>query len=160
MAAVVEPLFAPAEKSLRIGKEALVELDGILSAYFASGPYERTVQQDIEAGQQHIKYTRCIPFPEFEAERKINEALVTLKHAFDQAAWATARALNSRVRDTDVVYFPWADSPEGVEKRSGGEIVPYPERVLGHFPLAEATLRNGWEPHHRRRLSPTGPDSK
>lgn len=126
-------LFQRPEKSLRVAKEAIIELQSIAAAHFALGPYERAVETDLEAGQKRIKYVRRIPFPEFEIERKLNEALLATRHGFDQVAWACARAFNPRIKDTDVVYFPWADSPKGVEERLAGKSSKIPKELWSAF---------------------------
>ncbi|GHA99102.1 hypothetical protein GCM10009069_22600 [Algimonas arctica] len=128
--------FEQTKKSIRFGRKAIDELEQIVGDWFGQRPYYRTVEEYPLIGQMVVKYVRNRRFPE-AVEDKVTHAIVTLRHAFDQMAWAAVRYHNPRLRANDSVYFPWTDTIDGFEKRLAGKSCKIPAKLTPVFLAAK-----------------------
>jgi len=125
--------FSSSQKSLRWGVKALDELESVIGHFFSLNPYARRAYVDPKTQEQVIEYVRTIDFPLDEIERRFNESMLCFRNAFDQAAFAACAAIDKTIRPNDTIYFPWADSESGCEKRLRGKSCKIPEKLWPTF---------------------------
>lgn len=108
MSTSVEAKFAVAKDSISWAEEAIAEFDGVARAFFQPDAAHRLTEFDPDTGENVLKVRLVKPLPK-ALRRKATEALLSLKHSFDQATFA-ARTLTSGMSDKSV-YYPWASGP-------------------------------------------------
>lgn len=114
----IETEFAPARESVSWAEDAIAEFKDLVDGFFQGDLAEVITELDAQTGEkvqnekvQKLRIRRPIPK---DFRRKAMEALVSARHAFDQAAFA-ARNLTSGHSDASV-YYPWSNSPTDMER--------------------------------------------
>ncbi len=125
-------LFDPAKNSLKWGREALAEFNDICDSFFDISTYEEVPDIDPKTGDVLIKLKPRRTFEINCAARKATEAILNIKNAFDQAAHAVVVTKAPRFTGS-TSYFPWTDTPDGLERRLVGKSCKIPESLWATF---------------------------
>jgi hypothetical protein len=110
----VDDHFAAASDSITWAREALGEFELIARDFSRSGVFRIIVERDERTGVNEQKLQLTTNLPKL-LRRKLTEALVTTRHAFDQATYASKICLGQVAGKR--VYFPWASSPADLQGR-------------------------------------------
>lgn len=113
MMEMVEAEFAPAKESVDWADEAIEEFHLAAGKFFNPDAAIVITEFDPDSGENVQKVRLKSPLPK-TLRRKATEALVTLRHSFDQATFA-ARNLTGRRSNTGVNY-PWSSGPTDTER--------------------------------------------
>lgn len=105
--------FEPALDSIEWANSAIEEFDTLARDFFHSDCAEFFTEFDPKTGENVFKVRIVKPLP-VALRRKATEALVTTRHAFDQATFA-ARNLTSGF-STKGVNYPWAQNPVDMKR--------------------------------------------
>ncbi|WP_323006548.1 hypothetical protein [Pseudorhodobacter sp.] len=106
--------FAAARDSISWADDAINELRYAFQVFIQGDVAEIVIEFDSQTSEHVRKLRFKSPFPKV-LNRKTTEALINLRHSFDQAAAAAHRVTNSR-RASDPT-FPWGQTPKDVEFR-------------------------------------------
>lgn len=114
--------FETAQNTLDWAKEALNELRETFSAFLAQpGVGEFVAEFDPQTQVNEFKFRLLKTLPPL-ISRRGNEALLNIRHSFDQATYAACVRIAGRRRKD--VHFPWANCPRDLEIRMEGKNVP------------------------------------
>ncbi|KRE04565.1 hypothetical protein ASE61_06425 [Bosea sp. Root670] len=105
----VEAAFKPAKESVSWAEEAVAELNAATAAWLRGDIAEIVTEFDTQSGE-NVRKLRLREGPPGALRRKATEALVTTRHAFDQATFA-ARNLISGPPKKRSTNFPWSANP-------------------------------------------------
>jgi hypothetical protein len=120
--------FVSPREMLEWADEAIQELDIICRDFFANNPCASVIDVDEDARQEVHKVKLMRELPKSVA-RKATEALNNIRLSFDQAYLAGLKVAGVPVK-VKTLHFPWADSPDDLEKNRFG---PVPERLRPVF---------------------------
>ncbi|MEM8970919.1 MAG: hypothetical protein AAGD43_02490 [Pseudomonadota bacterium] len=124
--------FEQARETLSWAQEALDELDEICCRFFQPGNSKRITQFDIKKREYVDKEAFTSPFPRAQAARKATEAIQSVKNTFDQATHACVTAIDQTLSE-ETIYFPWTDTPTGLDKRLNGKSCKIPSMLWETF---------------------------
>lgn len=118
--------FAQPQKLINWANSGAHEANAILKAWFLDDNNIRGIKEiDPLTGETvaSLQFKTAIPD---EAERKINDALLNTKDAFDRTINAACGLIGATRRKR---YYPWCDNPDALkwkltDKKTGKEIIP------------------------------------
>ncbi|WP_139350580.1 hypothetical protein [Rhodanobacter sp. B04] len=105
--------FAESKQSVKWANDAINELHESATAFFKGNVTEIITQVDTQTGENIQKLRLKVPFPD-GFSRKTTEALTNIKHAFDQAVFASQSAIGISNSKSN---FPWSQNPSDLEHR-------------------------------------------
>jgi hypothetical protein len=119
--------FGSAYQRLKRAKSHIKQLDTKIRRFFQKGPHKTLVKEDPNTGEQtlSIKFTKRLPD---DFELLVTEALEHMRHALDQATYASTVA--SGVVAPKNAPFPFADTPEQLENAIKGRCKDVPQEIL------------------------------
>ena len=122
--------FNVPQRAIDWAKSRVVEAEKTSLRYLKDYAFTILVQDDIEA-KEHVSKIRLTKPPPMEIEGLFRNALVDLKHSFDQSLYAAAQAMGCLRFDKN---YPWADTRTGfmtiVEKRQLQKDSRLPEALV------------------------------
>ncbi|GLK92335.1 hypothetical protein GCM10008164_00710 [Achromobacter xylosoxidans] len=139
---IVAEEFRPAKLSVSWAGEAIEELQQLTAEFFNNDVSQVITEADPSAGGYLQKLQLVKPIPS-RLHRKATEALLNLRHSFDQAMYA-ARNLTTGVDDAHI-YFPWANGPKDLEGRLTKQKIDKRlwEVLAGHEPFGTSDTHIG-----------------
>lgn len=107
--------FRKAKNNINWSREALDEFDIATRQFVGPDHFRFLTEFDSDTGENCVKYKMHGLRPSV-LERKVTEALLSTRNAFDQALYGACCAIGKTPR-TDHLYFPWASSPNDLNGR-------------------------------------------